>query len=269
MTVRELEIPRRLPVDHLSVSSIRLFLQCPEKWRRRYVEREYELPSGSMILGSAVGAAEAQADHEQIETGNRLAIDGVVDAFADEWDDRASREEIAWGEQQPGTLKDAGVSVVTAYEKQVASTIRPVSVEREFRLQLPGVDWGFTGFFDLEEEDGAICDRKVKAKKLSRTEADADLQPTSYLLARRAEGNPASAFRYHTLIRTKTPQVEIVPTVRTDAQLDAFVDRLYRTAAEMHWRLEHDVWQGAVPGSWWCSDRFCGYWASCPMGGAR
>lgn len=265
----ELEIPRTLPVDHLSVSSVRLFIQCPEKWRRRYVQREYESPSGQMILGSAVGAAEAQADHEQIETGSRLAVDDVLDAFADEWEDRTGREEIAWGESKPDALKDGGISVVKAYEREVGPSLRPVSVEREFNLTFPGVDWGFTGFFDLEEADGAVCDRKVKAKKLSVAEAEVDMQPTSYLLARRAEGRPAPVFRYHTLVRTKTPSVEIIPTVRTDRQLDAFVDRLYRTAAEMRWRLENDLWQGAVPGSWWCSARFCGYWDSCPMGGAR
>lgn len=264
-----LEIPSRLPVDHLSISSVNAYLRCPLKWKRRYVDRDYEPPGGKMILGSSVGAAEALAYQEQIDTGERPPTDTVLDLFSDEWEDRTSREEIAWEADKPGKLKDDGIAVVKAYDQTIAPTVTPTHVEREFNLQLEGVDWGFTGFFDVEQDDGAVIDLKVRGRKLSPGDADIDLQPTAYMLARRAEGNPAPAFRFHTMVRVKQPYAEVVPTVRTDVQLDAFVDRLYGIAAEMHWRLEHDVWQGAVPGSWWCSERFCGYWASCLLGGAR
>lgn len=265
----ELEIPRALPVGHLSVSSVNAYLKCPLKWKRRYIDRDYEPPGGKMILGSSVGAAEAHAYQEQIDTGQRPPTEHVLDLFADEWEDRTSREEIAWESDKPGQLKDDGIAVVKAYDLTIAPSVTATHVEREFTLQLEGVDWSFTGFFDVEQDDGAVADLKVRGRKLSPGDAAVDLQPTAYMLARRAEGNPAPAFRYHTMVRVKQPYAEIVPTVRTDRQLDAFVDRLYGIAAEMHWRLENDVWQGAVPGSWWCSEKFCGYWDSCPLGGAR
>jgi hypothetical protein len=265
----ELEIPRALPVDHLSVSSVNAYLRCPLKWKRRYIDRDYEPPGGKMILGSSVGAAEAHAYQEQIDTGQRPPTEAVLDLFADEWEDRTQREEIAWESDKPGQLKDDGIAAVKLYDSTIAPHVTPTHVEREFNLQLEGVDWGFTGFFDVEQDDGAVADLKVRGRKLSPNDAHVDLQPTAYLLARRAEGNPAPAFRFHTMVRVKQPYAEVVPTVRSDRQLDAFVDRLYGIAAEMHWRLEHDIWQGAVPGSWWCSEKFCGYWASCPLGGAR
>lgn len=264
-----LEIPTKLPVDHLSVSSVNAYLKCPLKWKRRYIDRAYEPPAGPMILGSSVGAAEAHAYQEQIDTGQRPATEAVLDLFADEWEDRTSREEIAWEGVKPGELKDAGVAVVKAYDRTIAPSVVPTHVEREFVLDLGGVDWTFTGYFDLEQEDGAVVDLKVRGRKLGLGDAAVDLQPTAYLLARRAEGSPAPVFNFHTMVRTKNPYAEIVPTVRTDRQLDAFVDRLYGIAAEMQWRLENDIWQGAVPGSWWCSERFCGYWDECPLGGAR
>src|SRR5690606_12595934 len=121
----------------------------------------------------------------------------------------------------------------------------------------------------LELADGVVADRKVRGRRLSKADADTDLQASMYLLARRSEGEPASRFDFHTMVRTKQPQVEVVPTVRTDAQLDRLTDRILAVAAEIAWRCEYDVWQGAVPGSWWCSERFCGYWHACPMGGAR
>lgn len=267
-----LEIPTRLPVEHLSVSSIRLYLQCPEKWRRRYILREYEPPTGPMILGSSVGAAAAQADHAQIDTGERLPVDDVVDLFADEWEDRVQRKEVDWRDDKPGQLKDAGIAVVRTYEQEVGPQLKPVSVERQFTLDFDGVDWSVIGYVDLELEGAegvVVADRKVRGRKLSAADAATDIQPTMYLLAKRAEGQPAPRFDFHTMVRTKTPTVEIVSTKRTDRQLDHFAGRILTVAAEINWRLEHDVWQGAVPGSWWCSQRSCGYWHACPMGGAR
>lgn len=265
----ELEVPRTLPVAHLSVSSIKTYLDCSLAWYRKYVLREYEPPNGPMILGSSVGAAEGHAHQEQIDTGQRPGVDDVLDLFSDELDERIAREEIDWRDDTPGSLKDAGIGAVQAYESTVAPLVHPVSVEREFQLSFEGVEWNVTGYLDLEEEDGAVCDLKVKGRKLNPAEARTDIQPTTYLLARRAEGVPAPEFRYHTMVRTKTPYAEIIPTTRTDGQLDALADRLLLIASEIDWRLEHDVWQGAVPGSWRCSEKFCGYWPTCKFGGLR
>lgn len=269
MNTVELETPRTLPVDYLSVSSVNTYVKCPLKWKRRYIDREYEPPSGAMILGSSVGAAEGDAYGQQIEGKDRPSTDDVLDLFSAEFDERAEREDVDWGTEAPGTVKDVGVKAVKAYDSTIAPHVEPVSVEREFNLELAHVDWRFHGFLDLEQTDGAVCDLKVRKSKLGQADANSDLQPTAYLLARRAEGDPAPAFRYHTMVKTKTPYAEIVPTVRTDVQLDAFVDRLYGIAAEINWRMETGRWQGAVPGSWWCSERFCGFWESCPMGGNR
>ncbi len=262
-----LEIPRSLPVDHLSATSLSTFLRCPERWRRRYVDREYEAPSGSMVLGSAVHAAEAWADSMQIESGERPG--DVRDVFSDEWDERSEREEIEWGQDKPGDVKDTGVKAIEAYDRDVAPHLEPVGAEREFKLELADVDWGFLGYIDMEEADGAVVDRKVRGTRMSKAVADTEIAVAPYLLARRAEGNPAPVFKFHTLVKTKTPYAEIVPTVRTDRQLDMFVDRLYAVAAEMAWRLETDNWSMAVPGAWWCSHRMCGFWDSCPGGGLR
>jgi len=264
--------PTRLPgVDHLSVSSLNLLAKCPERWRRRYLEREYEPPNGKMILGSSVGAAEGRSYSQVIETGELFTLEQVQDEFSAEWEDRIVREEIDWGSEKPGALKDSGVAVLDQYHTVIAPTIIPVSVEREFRFAWPGLDWHFTGFFDLEEASDDISDLKVRGRRLALEDADVDLQPAAYMFARRAEGSPARNFNFHTMVRppSRSPYAEIVTTGRTNRQLDAFGDRVLLAASELAWRAENDVWSGAVPGSWWCSERFCGYWNSCPFGGLR
>ena len=263
------EVPRVLPLDHLSVTSVTLFMRCPEKWRRRYLEREYEPAGGGLIAGGAAHAAEAQHYGTVIETGDGLATADVLDLFADEWRARVEREDrIDWGRgETEQTARSAGEGALRAYHTLIAPTVQPVSVERAFTLRFPGAEWDFTGFMDLEEADDAVSDLKVVKRRMAQSDADGDLQATAYLAARRAEDNPAREFRFHTAIKNRTPTAEVVSTSRTDAQLDGLLDRLVAVAAEMAWRVEMDVWDGAPPGAWWCG-RFCGYWRSCPFGGA-
>jgi hypothetical protein len=242
--------PVRLPggVERLSLSSIKLFQQCPIRWRRRYLEREYEPASGKMVLGSAAGAAESQHFSLVIETGEGLSVDDVLDEFSSEWEERIGREEVVFGSDKPGELKDEGARALELYHTLHAPLVVPVSVEREFRLSWPGLDWSLIGYPDLEEADGTVSDLKMKGRRISPRDADADLQPTVYLAARRAEGNPAPGFKFHTMVRGRKPVSEVVPTVRSDAQLDGLTDRVFGVAAEMVWRADTGNWSGAAPG---------------------
>lgn len=265
-----LELPGGLPVDHLSHSSIALLRKCPERWRRRYMLREYEAPSGAMIVGSSCGAATRINFEQKMASGVDLLEADVLDAYADEWRSlTADADSIEWGSEKPDRLRDLGQAALAEYHKRIAPGVAPVSVERKFTLRFDGVPWTFIGYLDLEEADGAVGDTKAKGRRLAQTDADVDPQASGYLLARRAEGNPATEFRFHTMVRTAKPTAEIIHTNRTDRQLDAFLRRIFNAAAEIHWRATNDVWDGAVPGSWWCSEKWCGYWSSCPMGGAR
>jgi hypothetical protein len=274
MSVAVLEAPRTLPGDlrSLSHSSLTTYLKCPLKWKRRYLDGEFEPASGNLIVRSAVGRAESISDQRKIDDGDFLPLADVLDAYSDEWDLKVDQETdrmpIDWDDQKPGDIKDSGTKVLTLYHKVFVPALEPVAVERPFVLHLPGVDFTYRGYLDLETADGLVIDRKVKAKSLTQDEADADVQPTSYLLARRTEGNPAKGFRFDVLKRLKKePKVDLVETGRTEEQLNHFAERILLIAAEIAWRAEYDKWQGAVPGSWWCSAKYCGFHATCPFGG--
>ena len=259
-----------LPVSALSISSIRTLRQCPERWRRRYIEREYEPPTGSMQLGKAAGAAETQSDHHWIAKGEPLDTDQVLDAFSDEWE-IAKGEDVDWRGEKPDALKDAGASVLRAYhETVIPSSAAPVEAEREMRIDVEHPDGSaveFVAYPDAELADGNVIDRKVTKQRWSPQKADADKQADAYLAVRRVEGDPASGFAFDTLVRTKTPYAERVPTTRTDEELDRFLAEILGAADEIAWRTETDTWSFAPDGAWWCSESACGYWSSCPAGG--
>lgn len=272
-----LDPPAVLPVDHLSPSSYSLFKRCPEKWKRRYLDREYEPSSPSMLLGTAVGAAERDSWSQQIDTGTRLDVVEVLDAYDDAWKLAMEREgdRVAWDGEKPARVKDQGAKVLPVYHRLVAPMVEPIAVEREFVVRFPGLQWSFKGYFDVEEEHN-VPDMKVRSRSrglVSAEEAAADVQPTSYLFARRAEGLSANRFEFHSLVQPgkREPSgprdVLVTPTYRTGEQLDAFALDLFAVAAEIAWRAEYEVWTGPAKGVWWCSDRWCGYHAKCQFGG--
>jgi hypothetical protein len=258
--------PAKLPVSHLSVSSIDLFISCPEKWKRRYLDGEYFPPNGKMVLGSAIHASEAQHYGRVIDGEEGFTTEQVIDEFSAEWNERISRG-VDWGDDNPGELKDSGIAALRVYHDTVVPTIEPVAVEREFRISWEGVDWDLMGFIDLECADGAVADLKV-GKKLSPGAARVALQPTAYLYVRRAEANPAPRFDYHQIVRgNKKPSATVMSTTRTDEQLDYFAERLFSIAQDMAWRTETGNWAGAVPGSWFCDPKWCPHWDGCLMRG--
>jgi PD-(D/E)XK nuclease superfamily len=253
MTALQIAPPAgRLPVEYLSLSSLKLFMQCPTKWRRKYVDNDPEPASGKMILGSAAGAALAQHFGRQIESGTGLATADVLDEFCAEWENRIGREEVIWGNDSPGALKDSGAGALKAYHLLIVPEITPVAVEREFQLSWPDVPWKITGYIDLEDADGRVRDYKMTAKRMSQKDADADLQATIYFAARRAEGNPATGFLFDTMVRNKQPVAESVRTERSERQLDHLATRIFTLVREIEWRCETDTWSGAAPNTWFC-----------------
>jgi hypothetical protein len=245
--------PDSLPVEYLSVSSLNLFIRCPMAWKRRYVDKLLQPPSGKMVLGSAAGAALAQHYGAQIETGVGLSTEALLDEFSGGWDGRCGREEVIWGADTAGALKDSGAAALALYHATIAPGVIPSTVEREFQMTWPDAPFALTGFIDLETVDGAVVDFKLGASRLSADKAAAELQPTVYLAARRAEGNPATMFQYHAMARTRKPTAEIVAAPRSERQLDLLTQRVFSIARAMQWRWLHDCWAGAGPDvAWMC-----------------
>lgn len=256
-------------VDNLSVSSLNLLAACPIKWRNRYVERIYEPTTGAQLVGKTIGAAEMQHFGLVMETGEGMSLEQVQDEFDAEWEQQTTSEDVDWGDKKPGELKDKALVVLDQMHTTVIPDVVPVSVERKFEISWPGLDWNFLGYLDVEEADGGISDLKVKASRVSQFQADTDPQATGYLFSQRAEGRPVGEFRFRVGVKAAKPFAETVRTTRTGTQLDSFQDRLFIAANEIVWRLEHEVWSGAAPGSWMCGPRFCGYFNQCPYGGLR
>ncbi|MEJ7803895.1 MAG: PD-(D/E)XK nuclease family protein [Candidatus Limnocylindria bacterium] len=272
-----LVVPRRLPLrtngtrlETLSISSLALFWRCPERWRRRYLEREREPQSGAMIVGKAVGAAITQHYAAQMAC-EALSAGDADDICAAEFDESALRPGAEFGEDDVDELREHSRGALRAYLSELAPQVRPVSVERKVELRFAGAEWAFVGYLDLEDESGVVIDVKVGKKHVTDTAAMRSPQATSYLLARVMEGRPAERFAFHSVRRgaKRGEHCLVVPTERSEGQLRALEERIAQTARQIARCAESGEWPLSTPDGWWCSGRMCAFWASCPAGGGR
>ena len=274
-------VPARLPLrvdgtrlDHLSASSLALFWRCAESWRHRYLERVRGPESPELRRGWIVDAAiEAHFKH-LLTTGEPMPERDLEDLYDAAWQRRVddAAAEIDWGDDTPANVKDTGLIALRAYLAELAPTVRPASVQREFTFALaPELEWTLTGRLDLEDADGAVIDVKVKKRHVAQADADSDPQPSLYLLERALAGRPAASFLYHSVNpNAKKAKTKVVATQRTRAQLQSFLARVLTTARAidgLNRQFGPDgPWPLADPMHWACGPRYCAAWGRCPGG---
>ena len=270
-------LPERLDgtrLDHLSASSLALSWRCSESWRARYLARVRGPESAELRRGWVVDAAIEAHFKALLATGEALPQRDIEDIYAAAWQRRIddAAVEIDWGDDTPEHVKDTGLIALRAYLAELAPTVRPTSVQREFAFALaPELEWTLTGRLDVEDADGDVIDVKVKKRHVAQSDADSDPQPGLYLLERALAGRPAARFLYHSVNpNAKQAKTKVVPTRRSRAQLEAFVGRVLATARAidgLHRQFGPDgPWPLADPTHWCCSPRFCAAWTHCPGG---
>lgn len=269
-----LDVPRTLPIDHLSHSSITTYLGCPEKWRRRYLDLEYEPSNPKMIVGRAVGRSVTTGYLEKMKSGI-VSSELIEDTFETEWADTETDTEIDWQGEEAGVVKDSAAQSLRAYAGNVMPLVLPDTVEESFEITLPAAEWNVIGYIDIVTGN-LVTDVKTSMKRKTQAEIDRDLQATMYVAAKQLQGAESilPAFSWHAIKRPspagRNPaEVEILHTTRTQMQVNQYLERIAAVAREIDWRVSTGNWQGAAPGYWLCSEKLCGYWNSCPYGGKR
>jgi len=269
------EAPNALPagLEHLSHTSVDLFLRCPEKWRRRYIDREYEPAGGYQVVGRAVHAAEAQNYHQLIETGEAFTVEQVCDEFTTQLEnEQAAESAIDWDGEDPGKMKDRGVALVSNYQNVIVPSMRPTKVENEFNIKLhPDHEWTIKGYIDViaEWDDGFL--RKpsgphdIKTVKKAHDYSDS-IQASLYAYATMQEEAETQTFSVHELKVLKDGPHADVREVKRDREAQMrHLQRIALVAREIAYRVQSGNWQGAAPGSWYCTQKYCGYWNDCPL----
>lgn len=216
----------------LSPTKVTTYLQCPRKYRFRYVEhREPEFRSVHLAFGAAVHSAIAFW-HEERLAGRDPPMDRVLRTFRADWEAQKTQgvrpEELV--DQAELVAKGAALVQLFCEDFEDFKGERVVAVEQGFEVDLadpateevvPGVR--LRGYLDLVLADGTIVEVKTAAKMPSAAAVRQQLQGTAYALAYGVGHDPPPKLLYVYLLKTKQPALKRMPTERTVAEQSWFV----------------------------------------------
>lgn len=237
-----------------------MYLKCGVQWEFRYIKKLKIPPGGAMIRGRALDEASNHHYKGVAGAGQGLQVQEFVQLAVD-----AHLREARDGAVLDMPLAQSQDIVAIgseAYYKKIASHVQPRSVEDvqkrvEFNTpsQVP-----VTGIIDLvvtSPTRDMILDTKFKGKFPSQGDVDNSIQLTTYSMM---ENVPMVGLA----IVKPTGETKIITKVN-DQYDYARTDGRYRQAWE---NIHKGVAIPAIPGTWYCSAKWCGYWGMCPYGAA-
>jgi len=253
-------------VDHLSYSSISMYLDCPEAWHRKYLLGEPTKKSTALAFGSAWhGALEriVQLNNPNLPAPNQpsgwneIWIEEFGKAFKDvSFEEGETREQHC--NEGIRLLNHPSISQ-TILSIQAKHDDAGAMIEREVELHVPNVGLPVIGYIDIILEDGTPADFKTSAKSWTDNWASDSLQTLFYLAALNQAGFEVNwKFTHFIFVKTKTPQVQVLEHSHKPAELFFLFEIIRR------------VWEGMSkeifpmnPTTWRCNDKYCDFYANC------
>lgn len=250
--------------DHISPSQIEMALRCGLQYQFRYIEGIKSPPGFALVVGSGTHEGVACDLTSKVTTGDLASPDEIHEAAAGAVRKRFDTENVVLhGEQSEGAAIDLAVRLCDTHHVSHAPTLSPKDLELELRVSVDGFPVDFLGYADIVETTGTIRDTKTAGQKKPQTFADSSIQLTYYDWAyEAATGAALNGLFFDVIVKTKTPYVQIMPTVRTGADRDKFLGY----AEYLIESVERGILHPAIPGQWWCSEKSCGYWNLCRYG---
>jgi hypothetical protein len=197
-------------MDHLSSSQVGLYLQCPRKYRLRYVDGiPATFKSAPMAFGSAMHSAVAFLAEER-KKANGLNLSQVIEIFRADWEAQKC-DEIRYNGDDEAHFLDKGVSLLKLVFDESEEWKVKVA-EMPFRVPVLDPDTGkeivpvpLEGFIDLVLEPDCVVELKTGVRKWDEAAVANNLQVTLYSYAYR-------------LLFGKDPQLTIMLLLRQRTQ---------------------------------------------------
>lgn len=198
-----------MPIEHLSYSSINLFTRDPLKWKRGYIDGEWEPKTESLIFGSAFH----KTIYEGIKT-NFSSGDTLWKIWADEIGSMSNdvfSEEVL---QKGIDMFSNGDVLESIYSLNPArSASGDLYQEFPVTLHIPNIPLPLIGYIDLIEygSNGLLpVDFKTSRSSWNEKRANEEMQATVYIAALNQMGlvSLPAKFKYLVFVKTKTPKVQ-------------------------------------------------------------
>lgn len=246
-------------IEHLSYSSINLFLSCSEAWRRKYIAKEPTYGSPALVYGTAVHATVQR----HLTTGEAL-----LTIWPEEWHKAStdeSRGQIVWNGELPEQHHNEGLRLfgyadIAAGIDRVRAQYDGGAIERRVELRVPGIPVPVIGYIDVMLAGGVPGDFKTSNRSWSEDRAQNEQQSLFYLAALNQVGEtvPGWRFRHFVFVKTKTPKFQEFEHAHSAAECL----QLFSTIRKVWQAIEAESFVENTS-SWKCSPKYCDFYANC------
>jgi hypothetical protein len=271
---------------HYSVTQMTMLARCPAQYNFRYAQGIIAPPGIAMLVGGGAHGGFEYGMRQKAKTGADTKPDDVRDAAVAAFDTRFTKEgaTLAMEEVSRGAKVVVAESRdrVAAMGHYWATVVQPTytptdadSVEWEFKIPLDKLGIDFVGRVDLVAdsmtgepnpgESKIVVDWKTARRSFGRSEAQTSLQLTAYSMAylKKYKVLPAGVVIDELCERKKkTERTGPFISYRTILDVQALLNRI----VEGRRQIASGIFPPCNPGEWWCSPRWCGYFATgkCP-----
>lgn len=256
-----------------SHSRLTALTMCGEAYRRRYIEHDKQPPRVNMAMGTSLHWAAQENFRQKIESHQDLPAEDIKDIAAGKFSELENdgvgltRDELRRGGVRVlGEALDKTIAIAGVYAKKIAPEYQPEFVEQQFTIELPNASHDLTGVIDLADDEQCVTDLKTTAKRMDADDAHHSLQLTVYAAGYQVlTGSPAKELRLDVIQTWAKPSRRVLKTTRGPDDFGVLAARLNMALRS----IDSGTFLPAAVGAWWCSDRFCGYWQTCPYVNAR
>ncbi len=217
---------------HWSYSAISQYLSCPLRY---YFQRVLRLPQptvgSSLVLGISFHAALAEY-HRSVQGDESTDIAKLHRVFSDSWVNREKESQVTYKDgENRADLMAQGVALVELYLKEPPPA-NIVAIEETIIATLHNsrgeyLETPLMAVADLVTEDAetvVIGEYKTSSRAYSANEIETSLQPTFYVNAILETTEFHATVEYTVLVKTKTPKVQRLTTVRNEDDLGRLGD---------------------------------------------
>lgn len=257
-----------MPKDHLSNTQLAMMWRCGEQYRRRYVEKEIIPPRMALLIGGGLHGGIEENLLQKIESHRDLPTSQIIDAAVSQFEMRAhlgytlSAEEESIGARKVlGDATDTVATLAMVHATEQAPEYQPTEVEKETTIELPNCSRDLKAVTDVRDTQGRVTDFKTAARKERQQTVDTSIQLSIYAAAYQVDhGRPPSEVRLDVLTKTKHPERQLLRSQRDVSDMETLANRINVTLRA----IESGIFTPADPSDWRCSDKWCGYFRTCP-----
>lgn len=261
-------------IESIHQSSLNMALRCGEQFRRRYIEGEIIPPGVAAGRGTGVHKANEVNLKQKVRTKEDLPLSDLQDAARDGYVHAFKNGVYIAKQDLPAKnrilndgLNDT-IRCTKVYHEKVAHLIRPIAIEQRFNIDV-GLEFPLAGRIDYQEEP-RVGDLKTTSKAWQQGRIKEEIQVPFYSYVHEKERGVRPEFRYDVLIARRgkdgNPTSEdYQPLVHTCT--DADYRGLFAKLRLFITMYKAGVFPPTNPTNWVCSQKWCGYWETCPYVG--